>query len=271
MSKYTVRSSSLKKYISEKYIYKNDALGGATFLKEVMRLDEKNKRYFDQLALVTADLNHIRELKTTGVLSIVNGVPINAAANKLLMLLSSIEREQPNVLIKKGELKRLAPGQFSPQRVGSKEKQKPKNSPSIPLALPLFKWKLKPKIILIIGAFVLLSGLAYAVIFDADDDSPLSQVTSWKNPQAKKWAVYLRSFKTLKDAKLEQGAFLNRPIDIVKLNDNRFYLFILTDSEQEAQKELTSTVKEHWKRSRVIPFDRCFSRQVPGQGYFECR
>jgi hypothetical protein len=205
-------------------------------------------------------------LKTTGVLSIVNGVPINAAANKLLMLLSSIEREQPNVLIKKGELKRLAPGQFSPQRVGPK--QKPKKKSKLPIKLP--KWEPKTKTLLVVGILALLISFTYSAFSDSKEDSPLSQVTSWQNPQADEWAVYLRSFQTLEDAKLEQGAFSNRPISIFRFDNGKFYLFVLTESESEAQRELTSTVKKRWRKSRVIPFDRCSRKLIRAEGYYVC-
>jgi hypothetical protein len=101
-------------------------------------------------------------------------------------------------------------------------------------------------------------------------DSPLSQVTSWQNPQADNWAVYLRSFRTLEDAKLEQGSFPNRSIDIVRLNNGKFYLFIFADNEKEAKGQHTSTVKERWEKSRVIPFDRCTKSPNGRNGYFNC-
>lgn len=210
------------------------------------------------------------DLKITGILSHVNGVPINSASNKLLLLLNKIEREHPKVFIKKGELQRLAPGQFNPQKVSKSQSKNAKKKSKLSLNILLQKWGVKIKIVLALGVLAIVAFFAYLSLSDSYEDSPLSQVTSWQNSQAKEWAVYLRSYQTLEDAKLEQESFSNRTIAIFKLDNGRFYLFVLANSEAEAQRKFTSTVKDHWRRSRVIPFDRCTQRYYLSEGYFVC-
>ena len=102
--------------------------------------------------------------------------------------------------------------------------------------------------------------------------SPLEQITTWENPEARSWGVWLISFKYLESAEDEKRIFERlRDISIMKLDDGRYHLIIFADTRKRAKKEHSREVKKKWPNSLVIPIDKCKIEWSEDYDYCECK
>lgn len=249
-------------YIQEKYLSKYEALEGVKFLSKLLHKDSPHQQ---ALILLEGQLHNLKQQELIGILE--NHLPVRQAnyrVNEFLQHLKESERQYTFVYKSSGihnKIEGVLEGNNPHEYPFSSSRKNRKVNKFLPILR-----KNGVNIVILVAVMI-----AIFILMPEKKLSPLDQVTSWNNKDAELWAVHLRSFKSFREAQGEKNRFTNRPISIIKLNDDRFYLFIFCNSEEAALEQHSKQVKEEWKYSRIIPIDLCKPSSEIDREYLTCQ
>ncbi len=270
-------------YIRNKYIGKDKVLDGVKFLERVL---DKKSSYKRDLSLIKNQLVNSHRREILGTLS--DRVPINKINTSFSDYLTYIaNNERPYIFVlkdkeildnfpkvKEGAHPSIYLNKKSSYRLSDFFKNKKNNKNVIYGIIAL----------LLIGLFLYLScdtnskskkdNNQQAIIPSTPNNSyvsPLEQITSRKNNDAKLWGIWLTNFKEIEGAiRLKESYSVYRDIEIMKLDDETFHLFIFAESKNEAKLKQDENVKKRWKHSLIIPIDKCSPKFFKERNYWEC-
>lgn len=284
-------TKELVNYVKEKYVAKDKTKEGIEFLLRVLGTQTK---YKTELVTLLAQSYSVNRANRLNILE--NRVPLNNSTYSFLQLLDFILREEGKYIFVKKDKEIL--DNFSTY-IGGTHPRKYPTTKAIKSAKRkrLFKNIKKRKILVFIVFFISASFIFFLfrsgnytnpINFHSNTTSteyssneydengyrsPLNQITTWYNKDATQWALWLENFDELDAAIRVQEAYQRiRDIKILYLeDDDKYHLLIFRETEAEVRREHSQQVKDRWKKSLIIPVDKCYLTQGINHVYFTCK